>query len=288
MKNPEAAQKELSKLDTIFDSTPIWQTEVSEFIRLRNVQYVICSHLCDSIWQSFFLQGGVPNGLGVSHFLDSVSKSLSALGGRSESAWRVLTLRAIEANDGSLIAPSQVESTAHRILEILRPLTDLSMSASLKEDLLTVTRKSVSLWEIARKDEAKFVIDRIPSLDDEKKWLAEDIRISENLAMPSDQEGLDILGIKPLCLFPAVLQVTPEGDNIIVQGSALFPSSHVCARGIVERKEQRVELARAEEELAKSILEVRSQVSRRASVTTVPRSPMGGKSLIAQNLESRY
>ena len=81
----------------------------------------------------------------MNQFLEVVSELLAARGGRSESAWRVLTLRGIKALGGSITESSPVESTVQRVLEILRPLTVLSESAGFKEDLVGIVKKLVTL-----------------------------------------------------------------------------------------------------------------------------------------------
>jgi len=207
----------------------------------------------------------------MGQFLEAVSKSLSASGGRSESVWRVLTLRGINALGGSITESSQVESTVQRVLETLRPLTILSESAELKKDLVGIISKSVTLWEAARKDEAKLVVVKQPDSSDKEKWQAEDMCGLEETSMPPD-EKINTTGIEPLCLFPNILQITSQGEPVVLQqGSALFPTSHVCIRGMLEKN-------RHEEELAKAVLDARSKVNaRRISFSTGPNSPTGGR-----------
>ncbi len=81
----------------------------------------------------------------VGPFLEAVSNSLSASGGRSESAWRVLTLRGIDDLGGE---SSGVEPMMHRVLEILQPLIILSESAGFQKDLLKIINESITLWQV--------------------------------------------------------------------------------------------------------------------------------------------
>ena len=271
--NPEAVHQELSKLNPIFDSTPILQTEISEFLRLREVQHIISVCLCDFIWRPFFPRDSLPNNDVVGPFLEEVSKSLSQSGGRSESAWRVLTLRGI---DDLSVQSSRAESTLHQVLEILRPLIIASDLAKFEKDLVRIINESITLWKTARKDEAKFVVKKSPDLSDKENWQAEDIGDFMGAPMPPDGK-IDTTGIPPLCLFPNILQVTLGGETVVVhQGSALFPTSHVRIQAVLEKKEH-------EEELAKAVSDARSKVhARRISFPTGPNSPVAGKFSMTQ------
>ena len=207
----------------------------------------------------------------MGQFLEAVSESLSVPGGRSESAWRVLTLRGIDARGGAVMASRQVESTVHHVLQILRPLTIPSQSAELENALLGIVKESVTLWKTAQKDNAKVIIEARPDPGDHKKWHAEDIQGVEEASIPPDGK-IDLTGIKPLCIFPKILQITsPDKTVVLHQGSALFPTSQVWIRGMFEQKEH-------DEELAQAVLDARSKVNaRRTSCLTGPNSPTGGK-----------
>ncbi|CAO1596637.1 hypothetical protein XANCAGTX0491_000471 [Xanthoria calcicola] len=263
--HPEAVHQELSKLSPIFESTPIWQSEISEFLRLRHVRHVISTCLSDFIWQPFFPQNCLPNREVVSPFLEAVSNSLSASGGRSESAWRVLTLRGIDDLGGEL---SGVEPVMHRVLEILQPLIVPSESAGFQKDLLKIINESITLWKAARKDEARFIVEKNPDPSDKENWQAEDTQGFENVSMPPD-EKIDTSSITPLCLFPNILQTTSGGESVRVhQGSALFPTSPVWIQAVLEKKEH-------EEELAKAVSDARWKVNaRRMSSSASPNSPV--------------
>lgn len=271
MKYPDAVHSELCKSSPVFGPTPIWRTPISEFLRLRNVQHIISICLCDFIWQPFIPQGRLPNHQGVSQFLEAVSESLSATGGRSESVWRVLTLRGIDALGGPITESGQVKSTVQRVLEILRPLTTPSESADLKEGLISIASKSVTLWESARKDEARLVVVKQPDPSDENKWQAEDMCGMEELSMPPDGK-IDTTGLDPLCLFPSLLHINSRGETVVLhRGSALFPTARVWIQGMLGK-------ARHEEELAKALTEARSKVNaRRISFSVGPNGPPGGK-----------
>ena len=206
----------------------------------------------------------------MGQFLEAVSESLSAGGGRGESAWRVLTLRGIDALGGSVIESSPIESTVQRVLEILRPLIMPSKSAGFEEDLVRIVKKSATLWEAARKDEAKIVVVKQPDPSDQEKWQAEDMRGFGEAPIPPG-EKINTTGVEPLCLFPNILQITSRGEAMVLhQGSALFPTSHVWIQGTLEKEEH-------EEELAKAVLDARSKVNaRRSSFPAGPNNPTGG------------
>lgn len=236
-----------------------------------DVQHVISIYLCDCIWQPFFPQHSLPNRQVVDKFLEAVSESLAARGGRSESVWRVLTLRGINALGGPNTESSPVESTVQRVLEVLRPLTVPSESAGFEEDLLRIVTMSVTLWEAARKDEAKFVVVKQPDPSDQEKWQSQDMSVLKEASMPPEKK-VAMTGIEPLCLFPNILQISPRGEPVILhQGSALFPTSQVWIQGILEKKEH-------EEALVKALSDARSKVNaRRVSFPTGPNSPTEGK-----------
>lgn len=107
----EAVHRDLRKPDSIFDSTPAWHSGISDFLRLREVQYVISTCLCDSIWLPFSPHGGLQKHEVVGPFWEALSKSLSASGVDKA---RALTLRSIYDHDTE---SSRTQST------ILQPLT---------------------------------------------------------------------------------------------------------------------------------------------------------------------
>jgi len=234
---------------------------------VRNIQHIISHCLCEFIWQPFFPANSLSVHQVAKPFLNAVSSSLSGSGGRSESTWRLLTLRGIDLLGDSSSTPSHVKSTAHQILEIVRPLTNQSELAKLEKDLVDLVENSAALWKIAQTDETRIVVEKNPGLDDKERWNAEYDEGFEEAAMPAGT--VDTTGIKPLCLFPNVLQITRQGETMILQpGRALLADSYVFVRGVMEKKE-------LEEELAKAIMDVRLKVNaRRTSLSSGPNSPM--------------
>ena len=252
---------------------PIWGTQASEFLRLRAVQHVISTSLCDFIWHPFFPQETPP----VGQFLEAVSKSLSVSGRQSESAWRVLTLRGINALAGAGTVARQVKSAVHRVLEVLQPLTTKSQLGDLENTLVNLVKESVTLWAAAQKDAARVVVEARPNPSDNNNWYAEDIQ-SAGEASPPQIGKIDVTRIEPICMFPNIIQFTSPNKSVLLhQGSAVFPTSRVWIRGMLEQKEH-------EEELKKELSAARSKVNaRRTSGLTSPNSPMGGKFPTTQN-----
>ena len=207
----------------------------------------------------------------MTQFLEAMSKSLSIPGGRSESAWRVLTLRGINDVAAPGMVSLQVDSTVNRILEILRPLTTLSQSGEIKHALVNLVKDSITLWKAAQNDAAKVVVEARPSPSDNNKWHAEDIQ-SAGEASPPPIKKIDLTRIKSLCIFPNIVQFTSPNKSVLLhRGSAVFPTSKVWIQGMLEQKEH-------DEELEKETLAVRSKVNaRRTSGLTSPNSPIGGK-----------
>ncbi len=249
----------------------VWESEVSQFLRVKAVQHVISTGLCEFIWHPFFPQNALPNHPGWSQFLEDMSKSLSASGGRSESAWRALSLRGIAALGGTARESRQVESMVQRVLKILQPLTSPSQSADFETALMDIVKESVTLWKTAQMDEAKVVVDARADASDQLKWHAEDMQGLVEASMPLDDK-LDAANLQPQCIFPSILQTTSGGGTVLLhRGIALFPTSQVWIHGLWEQKEH-------EEELAKLLLDARSRRNRRMSVPTGPNSPTAGKS----------
>lgn len=151
-----------------------------------------------------------------------------------------------------------------------------SESAGFKEDLVGIVKMSVTLWEAARKDEAKFVVVKQPDPSDQEKWQAQDMCGLKEASMPPDK-NIDTTGIEPLCLFPNILQITPRGEPVVLhQGSALFPTSQVWIQGMLEKKEYK-------EALVKVVSDTRSKVNaRRTSFPTGPNSPAEGEFPLTQ------
>ena len=207
----------------------------------------------------------------MGQFLEGVSKSLAVSSRRSESVWRVLTLRGIDALAGAGMASRQADSTVRRVLDILQPLTNPSQSAELKRTLVDLVKESVSLWTLAQKDAAKLVVEAWPSSSDGNKWNAEDIQSVDEASTKSVRK-IDLTDIKPFCIFPNIIQLNSPNEPVLLhRGSAVFPTAKVWIRGITEQKEH-------DEELEKEMSAVRSKVNaRRASGLTSPNSPTAGK-----------
>ena len=177
-------------------------------------------------------------------------------------------MQGIDALPDASVELREAEPTLQRILGMLGPLIAPEDSTKLEEDLVGVINASISLWKAARKDESKFVIAKHPDADNKENWHAEDIRIPEGASMAVEKVGFTAM--KPLCLFPKILQITLRGELVIIsRGSALFPNSHGWAQAILEKKED-------DEELERVVREARSKVhARRTSCPTGPNSPTG-------------
>ncbi len=207
----------------------------------------------------------------MGQFLENVSQTLSVCSRRSESVWRVLTLRGIHAPAGVGMASHRVDSMVDRVLEILKPMTTPPQSAELKNALVDLGKKSVTLWTAAQKDAAKVVVEARPDPSDINKWYAEDVQSVGKAPIQPDGK-IDLTRIEPFCTFPAVIQMTAPNETILLhRGSALFPTSQVWIRGLLDQKDH-------ERELEEELLAARSKVNaRRTSYPTGPNSPTSGK-----------
>ena len=210
-------------------------------------------------------------------FLEAVSKSLSVSGGRSESVWRVLTLRGISALAAAGTASGQIDFTVHRVLEILRPLTTQSQLGELERTLYDLVKESATIWAVAQRDVAKVVVEARPHPSDNNKWYAEDLQTAGETSSPPIGK-IDLKGNEPFCIFPNIVQSASSNKSVLLhRGSALFPTSRVWIRGMLEQKEH-------DEELEKAMLAVKSKINaRRTSGLTSPNSPIGGKFSTTQN-----
>ena len=239
---------------------------------MRSVEHTISVCVCELIWQPFFPQDSLPYHPGVSKLLEEVSASLSASGGKSESIWRMLTLRGIKALGGTIVESSRIESSVQKVLTTLQPLIIPTESATLKKDLVDIVSKSLTLWATAQNDSALITITSQPEPQDKAKWQADDLStLDEEPSIPPD-EKLDTASLKPLCLFPQILHTKATGEKATLhQGRALFPTSRVCIEGLLEKN-------RNEKELEQALLKTRFQYNaRRISFSTGPGSPGGGR-----------
>jgi len=201
-----------------------------------------------------------------------MSQALTNLNGRSESIWRNLTIRATEALPGSSAKVNSAEPIVQHVLEILGSLIVPENLEDFEKELMGITNRFLNLWRVARKDESTLVIERHPMAEDREGWQNEDIQTPEPallaLKMAEDET------LKPICLFPKVLQRTSKGETILVcKGSALYPDSHVLTRAMMEKREH-------EKELERVVRETRSNFHpRRTSFPNGPTSPTGGHAL---------
>lgn len=201
-----------------------------------------------------------------------MSQVLASSSGRSESIWRVLTLRATEALRGSSVKVNLAEPIVQRMLDILGSLIVSKDLQEIEKELVGITNGFLDLWRVARKDESTFIIESHPDAGNREAWQIEDMKTIEPV-LPASEKVQDAT-MKPICLFPKILQRTSKGVIMVIcEGSALFPDSHVLIRAMMEKRQH-------EEELERALLETRSRfLARRTSVPNSPISPTGGHTL---------
>lgn len=201
-----------------------------------------------------------------------MSQALASLSGRSESIWRVLTLRATGALPGSSVKVSLAEPIVQRMLDILGSLIVSKDLQDLEKELLGITNELLDLWSVARKDESTLIIERCPDAGNRDGWQIEDMPTVEPV-LPTSEKVQDAT-MKPICLFPKILQKTSKGETMVIcQGSALFPDSHVLTRAMMEQRQH-------DEALERALLETRSKfLARRTSVPNSPVISSGGHTL---------
>ena len=257
----------------IFNSVSLLDTDSAGLIRVRMAQHIISSSLCDHIWQPFLTEPSNSRHAGLNQFLSEVSQCLAASKGHGESAWRALTLRGIDAMATSLSKQRQADIVLEQVIGVLDPLISVEELDRFKEDLTNLVDKSISTWEVARRDEHRIHIKRQPDPNDKTNWHPPANDIPQNSTLPAAETTMNPT-LTPLCLFPHIHQTRSQEDKevLIHQGIALFPSSSVWIQAILERKEH-------DEEMERAIQETRSKVNlRRVSVPASPASIAGGKS----------
>lgn len=201
-----------------------------------------------------------------------MSQALASSSGRSESIWRVLTLQATEALPGSSVKVNLAGPIVQRMLNILGSLIVSKDLQDFEKELVGITNGFLDLWRVARKDESLLIIESHPDAGNREGWQMEDMPTIEPV-LPASEKVQDET-MKPICLFPKILQRTSKGEIMVIcQGSALFPDSHVLTRAMMEKRQH-------EEELERALLETRSRfLARRTSVPNSPMSPTGGHAL---------
>ena len=269
----DAVHQELREKNLIFDSISLLDTESASFVRVRMAQHIISSSLCDHIWQPFLTDKSDPHHADLNQFLNDVSQCLAASKGHGESAWRALTLRGIDAIATSSSKRRPGDIVLEQVIGVLKPLIPIGELDRFKEDLTSLVNKSVSTWELARKDEHRIIVKRQPDANDQANWHSAIPDGPPNSTLPAGETTTKPTR-EPLCLFPHIFQIrSQEGKEVLIhQGYALFPSSYSWTEAMVERKQH-------EEEVERAMQEARSKVHlRRVSVPASPVLTAGGSS----------
>ena len=253
----EVEHQALREKNPIFESISLLDTDSASFVRVCVAQHVISSSLCEHVWQPFLTEASDSRHAALNQFLDQVSECLAASKGHGEGAWRALTLRGIDAIGASSSKPRQADVVVEEVLGALDSLISIEELDRFKEELKSLIHKSISTWELARKDERRIRIQREPDPNDRVNWHTADSAMAGTSTDPT---------LTPLCLFPHVSQRSQEGKEVLIHpGSALFPSSYVWTKAILEKKD-------LEEETERMVQALRSKVNMRRP--SGPASPM--------------
>lgn len=148
-------------------------------LRIANVQRVISGFLCDIVWQPFSSEQTLqyPDLMAMLNTIAAqVAKSNhgSSAGGRAETVWSALTMRALQSLQPT--SPSASNSTSQRsatpdraeklvsdVLRVLGSLVDPDQETQLRNDLATLTHSAISTWSCAQTDELELTV--CPTLD---------------------------------------------------------------------------------------------------------------------------
>lgn len=227
-------KKELRERTLMFESESFLQTESADFVRSQIARSFISKCICNRIWQPFLTEGSFADHKAMNEFLERLSQNLLASDGRGESAWRVLTLRGIDALS-ERGESNKSKSLVDHILHTLKPLVAPGSLTQLKEDLTNIINNSISIWQVARRNHQKVIIETIPNADDKESWFAEDHIPQEGSTLSKRPPATTKA---PMCLFPIIFQRTCTGELMVIsQGSALFPDSYVWNQAIKEMKD---------------------------------------------------
>ncbi|KAL8832824.1 MAG: hypothetical protein Q9191_000008 [Dirinaria sp. TL-2023a] len=274
----EALQKALNERSPMFESVSLLQTESADFVRSQIARSVISNCICTQIWQPFLTEGSFSEHQTLDRFLEKLSQKLLSLGGRGESAWRILTLRAIDALSKPLGESPKTKSIVGQIIGTLRPLVAPGDLAQLEEDLTGMISDAMTTWQAARVDEKRFIVRMDPNTYDKEMWYAEDIQLPREGSSLNEWPAATTK--EPMCLFPNIVQTTCEGETVIIsQGSALFPNSNAWNKALLEKKSQDLELNRAVEAAVSKVY------ARRPSYPNGPNSNMAGKGSIYADMQ---
>ena len=174
-------------------------------------------------------------------------------------------MRGIEALHGPSTESHKIKSILDQILGIIGPLAAAEDLSQLEKDLASILNDSITVWRAARTDEKRFFIDIHPKASDKARWFAEDTQATQ--AASNQEEILAAKELKPICLFPSILQIVSKSESVVIcQGSALFPNSYAWNQALREKKENELEVQRA-------VQEVRSKIHARR--TSFPNGPNG-------------
>ncbi len=177
-------------MSSALQCVPISDSDISQHFRISVAKHVISKCLTNNVWQPFYC-GILHNDHKMVVLLSSVSEKLAAVGQRSESAWRALTLLGLESLKTPVVDTEEV--IVREMIRELKPFTNHSTTIDFHDELLQIVHNATMVWKIAQKDSSRIWID--------KKF--ESQSVSDN---GSDNTLLE--SPVALCLFPRVLRMT--------------------------------------------------------------------------------
>ncbi|KAI9891140.1 MAG: hypothetical protein M1814_002983 [Vezdaea aestivalis] len=234
--NPEMTHQKLSNGNEIFKNTPISSSNISRFLRQCDVRHILSTLLC-SIMSQPFMPDSNNTGQGHGELLCEISQRLTLISRRTETIWRVLTLRGFNC-----ISTSQTNFSAlvNSTLTCLDPLIKPSDRNNVEASLLKICDAAYALWDMNRQDSCKIILDSEPSHHRKEKWAT--LQDPQLEIEDFGEENVNYVADSSLCLFPQILASFEKADtmaeNVMIHsGLALFADSINFAFGRREHRE---------------------------------------------------
>jgi hypothetical protein len=219
----------------MFSSIPISESPESTDLRIAHARRVISAKILKIVWQPFSSERTSQNDE-IAVILEEVSRTLAIESGRSEIAWRALTVRGLH----SLLPKTSewAESVTKEIMDVLMPLLTNSTVEAFQKDLTSIVQFSIELWHEVQRDAATTIVNSDLDPVNRAAWRPSDLE--EDWPRPEDKPIHSDRSI--LCLFPRILRVVPnEGSPAVLEfvhpGSGLSQDSPLAHKGRLEQEE---------------------------------------------------
>jgi hypothetical protein len=177
---------ELKAADGCFSSVPISNSDESHLLRIAHAQRVISSFLCDIVWQPFSSEHTLQHpefigSLGI--IADQLAKSNhgNSAGGRAETVWASLTMRALQSLERASPSapnstaqdtqvPSRADTVVSEVLRVLAPLVNPAQSSRFRNEVADLAHSATLIWNCAQTGELKLSVRPTLDLENHLEW----------------------------------------------------------------------------------------------------------------------